>query len=186
MTIFGKKIKKPTSEEEMMDLKESSNQTITETVNYTRAKPGAYSIDQAIQLVSSLKGHRVSAQVIASIVKQTLESVDIHFSDIIADAKLKESAIQAEKSKRDDLIKSLAQQVENLQKEKVEFQKELNKTIFVREFLEQAVATEVSGDSEEKYMNPAAGTEVDDADEQMPAPNVAQEPVANNMPSNAM
>lgn len=158
MSIFGKK---PSDLIPDINLFETRNANMNSTASQPKTqynKPAPkYTIEQAIKLVSSLKDHNVSARVIAGIMKQTLESVDIHFTDIIDDAKQKESAIHAESSKKDEMIRELSRRVEALQMEKVEIQKELNKTVYVREFLQQALndTTVDAGDTDAPPPRPA-------------------------------
>lgn len=139
MSIFGKKSNEIMDGASPIELSGPTEGKSLPELSYVQKRSNSYTIDQAIQLVGSLKEHKVSARVIAGIVKKTLESVDIHFSDIIADAKQKESAIHAETQKKDEMIKDLTNRVQALQSEKVDFQKELNKTVYVREFLQQAL-----------------------------------------------
>lgn len=161
MSIFGKKFGE--SDSNPFDFTNSANQSSQQNSTQSappashdrgNGKPASFSIDQAIKLVGSLKDSNVSSRVIASIIKQTLESVDIHFKDIIADARLKESSIQTETGKKDEMIKDLTRKVEALQNEKVAFQKELERTVYVREFLQQAVEEQQSG---EAMARPPAG-----------------------------
>ncbi len=138
------------------------------------ARAPRYTIDQAIKLVSSLKGHNVSARVIASIMKQTLESVNIHFKDIIDDARLKESAINTETSRRDEMIKELSRKVEALQSEKIDYQKELERTVYVREFLQQALGEVAAAETAEAPAQQPAVAAGKSAARATPAtPNVA-------------
>ena len=138
MSVFRKKTDDLPADFSMIE-DDDSEQKMESGFNFNRPKSVRYTIDQAAKLVHSLKDHNVSARVTAAIVKQTLESVDISFPDIIEDAKLKEAAIQHESARRDDLINNLISKVEFLQNEKRKFNKELEKTIYVREFLQQAL-----------------------------------------------
>ncbi len=96
-----------------------------------------YGIERAIILVSSLQKHNVSHKVIAGIMKQTLESVEVHFSDIIADAERKESEIKDSTARKDEHIQEFNKKLESLKQEKIQLQKQLDETMSVREFLQQ-------------------------------------------------
>lgn len=148
MGIFRKKQKDFSSEFESLEFGSEnlpSNQS-KPAINYAggnaRASNGKYSIDQAIKLVRSLREHKVNAVIIAQIMQQTLESVDIHFNDIISDANRKESAIVSETERKDQEIQELNRKFEALRDEKQRLQRELQETMAVREFLQQAVADE--------------------------------------------
>lgn len=116
-------------------------QTNTNTSINTRQqiKSPKYGIDQATTLVRSFQKHNVSSNVIANIMKQTLESVDIHFDDIINDAKRKESAVQLESEQKDQQIEEATRKCEMLKEEKTKLQQILKETITVREFLLEAM-----------------------------------------------
>jgi len=154
MSIFGKKFGE--SDAGSFDLTSSANQSPQTSFESPKAKTPRYTIDQAIALVSSLKEQNVSSRVVAAIIKQTLESVNIHFADIIDDARHKESAINIETSKKDEMIRDLTRKVEMLQNEKVGFQKELERTVYVREFLQQAVEDQQAAGNATAKTPPAA------------------------------
>lgn len=147
MSIFSKKLGDLIPNVNSLDVSGTSSDNNPSNLDYGKFQPMRYTIEQAVELVSSLKNHNVSARVIAGVMKQTLESVDIHFSDIVADAQRKESAINSETSKKDEMIKELTRKVEALQMEKVKYQKDLNRIVYVREFLQQAIADEESEES---------------------------------------
>ncbi len=141
MSVFKKKYNTLPSDFEMVDDDAPMENKIEVSLNFSRPRPVRYTIDQAAKLVHSLKDHNVSARVIAGIMKKTLESVDINIVDIIDDARLKEAAINTETARQDEMIESLIKKVDALQHEKLRFQKELEKTVYVREFLQQALDT---------------------------------------------
>ncbi len=156
MSFFTKKLSEMIPNKNSLDLPKTSSDNSPSNSDHGKYQPMKYSIDQAVELVSSLKNHNVSARVIAGVMKQTLESVDIHFSDIIADAKRKESAIHGETNKKDEMIRDLSRKVEALQQEKVRIQKDLNKIVYVREFLQQALADSKAEDmSQSPLPNPS-------------------------------
>ncbi len=135
------------SEVDELDLDSSNN--ATNSVNaakfsFTRhvaAKP-KYGIDKAITLVRSLQKHKINPKVIAGIMKQTLESVDIRFSEIITDAKRKESSIQHENGQKDKQVEEMKRKFEALKEEKIKLQQDLDETKSVRKFLQQAINEE--------------------------------------------
>ena len=137
MGIFGSKTLQ--SEVDSLDIEQAK----TKVNNPTKIKLGKnnsikYGIDRAIDLVGKLKKHNVSPKVIAGIMKQTLESVEIHFSDIIADAQRKETDIHAESKSKDEDIQQLKEKFEALKQEKLDLQNELEQVKSVREFLQYA------------------------------------------------
>ncbi len=146
MGIFGNN--KMTSEVEPLVFEENTNimnstaaiDTIQSGVNH--ASPDKYGINQAIKLVRSFQKHKISTNVIAGIMKQTLASVEIHFTDIIDDAKRKESAVHNESEKKDKQIEEATRKCEALKEEKVKLQQILEETVSVREFLLQAMDEE--------------------------------------------
>jgi len=115
----------------------------------SKATSGKYGINQATKLVRSFQKHNISSNVIAGIMKQTLASVEIHFTDIIDDAKRKETAVQTESEKKDKQIEEATRKCEALKEEKTKLQEVLKETISVREFLLQAMDSDsgqASGD----------------------------------------
>jgi len=148
MGIFGNT--KTTSEVDSLVFEDSTNTTSsTSTVDFERlsaskvtpakSNSSKYGIDEATNLVRSFQKHNISSNVIAGIMKQTLASVEIHFTDIIDDAKRKESTVQNESEKKDKQIEEATRKCEALKEEKTKLQQILKETISVREFLLQAM-----------------------------------------------
>ena len=114
--------------------------------------------------MNSLNNNNVSTQVIAGVVRKTLESADIRFDEIIDDAKSKEAALLAEFQRREKIINSLVEKVERLQQQNRLFQQELEKTVYAREFLQRAdssASAEATGTAPKAAGNavaPASGT----------------------------
>lgn len=152
MGIFGSN--KTTSEvddivfDDSPDITASTGSTDFEQLSNSKASPGKYGINQATKLVRSFQKHNISSNVIAGIMKQTLASVEIHFTDIIDDAKRKESAVQSESEKKDKQIEEATRKCEALKEEKTKLQQILKETISVREFLLQAMDNDVQASGE--------------------------------------
>ncbi len=146
----------------------SISSTDFEQLSTSKANPSKYGINQAIKLVRSFQKHKISPNVIAGIMKQTLASVEIHFTDIIDDAKRKESAVHSESEKKDKQIEEATRKCEALKDEKIKLQQILEETVSVREFLLQAMDNGLS--NHERGQQPAAQT----SNEQEPQPHIAQ------------
>jgi hypothetical protein len=166
MGIFGNKTAAEIDSIVFEDSTDPTSSTDFEPLSSTRkASPAKYGINQATKLVRSFQKHNISSNVIAGIMKQTLASVEIHFTDIIDDAKQKETAVQSESEKKDKQIEEATRKCEALKEEKTKLQQILKETISVREFLLQAMENgQVSG---EKGQQAAAQT--GDKPEQKPA-----------------
>lgn len=141
MGFFSRKNNGLDSELESLHLNEGDGEAADAALpfGFNQAKPARYTIDQAVKLVRSLQKHRVSAEVIAGIMQQTLASVDIHFTDIIADAKRREAQIQTDSEAKSQQIAELTQKLEKLKEEKIKLQEEFKEITVVREFLQQSV-----------------------------------------------
>ena len=137
MGIFSRKNNELDHEIESLHLNNDEADTSL-PFGFNHAKPARYTIDQAVKLVRSLQKHRVSAEVIAGIMQQTLASVDIHFTDIIADAKRREAQIHTDSEAKSQQITELTQKLEKLKEEKVKLQEECKEITVVREFLQQS------------------------------------------------
>ncbi len=140
MSLFGKS--QMTSEVDTLDFEANNGSSNPSKFSFTRThsvKP-KYGIDKAISLVRSLQKHKINPSVIAGIMKQTLESVDIHFTDIIADAKRKETDIHNDNEAKDKQVEAMKRKFEALKNEKLKLQQDLDETISVREFLQQVIS----------------------------------------------
>lgn len=98
-----------------------------------------YGIDQAIKLVRALPKNDLDEVVVASIIKQTLASVDVYLSDIIEDAGRKESEIAVDSHRIEDDISELASKMRALKQDFVVLQGQLDETVTVRNFLRKAL-----------------------------------------------
>ena len=152
MGIFGSN--KTNSEIDAIVFDESPDaieSTDFEPISVSKTTSAKYGINQATKLVRSFQKHNISSNVIAGIMKQTLASVEIHFTDIIDDAKRKETAVQSESEKKDKQIEEATRKCEALKEEKTKLQQILKETITVREFLLQAMdKSQASAESEQK------------------------------------
>ena len=146
MGIFGKKQDLPSFDSLEMDDSQPSADRSQDSFGIgggaVRTQHGGYTIEQAMKLVNSLQGHSVKPDVIAGIVKQTLESVNIHFKDIVADAQRKEIEIKQLSKQKEEQIKEINKQMQVLEQEKIKLQQELSQTESVRKFLQQAIKDE--------------------------------------------
>ncbi len=102
-----------------------------------------YSIDDAITLIHSFPFKDKDRTLLATIIKRTLESVDVHFSDIVVDAEKKESSIIHETQEIKDEISELTQSVELLKEEQENLESQLEETIAIREFLQEAQGMDI-------------------------------------------
>lgn len=156
MGIFGKKKDKETAFDVMNLEEDASSPAPTEEniggISFQPSPPSGkrsqYTIEQAIDLVKSLKKHNISSSVIAGIMKQTLESVDIHFKDIIQDAELKESQIDQANKQKDAEIQEINSKLDVLKKDKLKLQEELEQTQSAKQFLLQAMPGGTSSTSQ--------------------------------------
>lgn len=98
-----------------------------------------YGIDEAMKLVRGLPKKHLDDAVVASIIKQTLASVDVYLSDIIEDAGRKEAEIGEESHRIEDDIAELTAKMRALKQELVVLQGQLDETVAVRNFLRKAL-----------------------------------------------
>lgn len=141
MSLFGKN--HMTSAVDALELDNNTSSTTTKFgFNRGNSTKSKYGIDKAITLVRSLQKHNINSRVIAGIMKQTLESVGIHFTDIVSDAKRKESQINNEFIQKDRQFEEMTRKFEAMKQEKIKLQQELDETASVREFLQQAIKEE--------------------------------------------
>ncbi|MCG8422267.1 MAG: hypothetical protein MJE77_30465 [Proteobacteria bacterium] len=165
MGIFDKRDKKRKPDEfdspvERIDLNASPvpveprtepmpNQAVPETMaakpkSAPRARPEpepdpyatSYGIDRAIQLMRSLPSDNV--ELVVQVVKQTLESTNVHIPEIIGDAKRKQDDIQGRIRVLRDEIADYEKEIETRREEISRLDADYKETSLVRERLELA------------------------------------------------
>lgn len=107
---------------------------------------GVYSIEDAINLMKSLP--KENNEVVVTVVKKTLESIQIRVPDIVADANQKETRIRNQHKTLEGEIKDLQGQIAQRNQQISDLLKDLKETTDVRERLQ--LAMELDGDAKSK------------------------------------
>jgi TolA-binding protein len=162
MSLFGSKSEPTPAAPEPTP--QPQHKPVVQSARSTAASP-AYGIGEVIKLMRTLPVDQ-NPELVVRVIKGTLESLNVHLTDIIDDATKKQQKVQERINALDGEISELTKQIETRRQEIGRMKTDLNETTTARQRLELADKAPSAGDKAPQpasvgpAVSPAAGIRV--------------------------